>query len=164
MSRALNGLLRVYNVVEKVIIVTLLVVLMLVVPWACGIYSFELLRLLVLRMTTGEVVAPGVLSITERMSILREVFGGFLLILIGVELMKTIAMYLSSHEMHVEVVFTVAIIAIARHAIDLDLAHLDPMQLVGLAALLVALSLGYYFFKRAAAIASPPADRTPLGG
>jgi len=54
--------------------------------------------------------------------------------------------------------------AITRHAIDLDLAHLDPMQLVGLAALLVALSLGYYFFKRAAAIASPAADRTPLGG
>ena len=157
-------LLRVYNVVEKVIIVTLLVVLMLVVPWACGIYSFELLRLLVLRMTTGEVVAPGVLSITERMSILREVFGGSSLILIGVELMKTIAMYLSSHEMHVEVVFTVAIIAIARHAIDLTSPTLDPMQLVGLAALLVALSLGYYFFKRAAAIASPPADRTPLGG
>ena len=164
MTRALNGLLRVYNIVEKVIVVVLLLVLMLVVPWACGLYSFELLRLLVVRMTTGEVVGPGVLSITERMSILREVFGGFLLILIGVELMKTIAMYLSSHEMHVEVVFTVAIIAIARHAIDLDLAHLDPMQLVGLSALLIALSLGYYLFKKASAIATPMADRTPMGG
>src|SRR5262245_27528391 len=130
MPRALNGLLNVYNIVEKVIVITLLVVLMVVVLWACGLYSFELIRLLVLRLFHGEIVTSGVVSITERMAILREVFGSFLLVLIGVELMKTIAMYLSSHEMHIEVVFTVAIIAIARHAIDMDPTHLDPMQLV----------------------------------
>jgi uncharacterized membrane protein (DUF373 family) len=60
----------------------------------------------------------------------------------------------------------VAIIAIARHAIDLDLKHLDPMQLIGLGALLIALAAGYFFFRKATGIAmqqtpgeSPAADK-----
>ncbi len=41
------------------------------------------------------------------MPLLREVFTGFLMILIGLELMKTIVMYLDKHVVHVEVVLSV---------------------------------------------------------
>jgi uncharacterized membrane protein (DUF373 family) len=153
MNRALSGLIRVYSIVEKTIVVILLVVLMVVVLWASGVYCFELLRMLAARILGGErVTGEAVGDLFARVMLLRDVFSGFLLILIGIELMKTIAMYLLSHEMHVEVVFTVAIIGIARHAIDLDLEHLDPLQIIGLSALLIALSLGYYFFRKAGAL------------
>ena len=156
MSRALVALIRVYTFVERVIVVILLVVLMVVVLWASGIYSLDLMHILGQRIAGGERI-PGeaVTLASSRMIVLRDVFSGFMLILIGVELMKTIAMYLLSHEMHVEVVFTVAMIGIARHAIDLDLEHLEGLQLVGLGALLIALALGYYFFRKAGAL-NPP--------
>lgn len=161
MARDFTILNRIYSVVEKAIIITLLVTLMVVVLWASGAYAFELFRILAVRLFGGQVVSHAeVTSIFERISILHDVFGGFLLILIGVELMKTIAMYLSSHEMHVEVVFTVAIIAIARHAIDLNLAELDALQLIGLGALLLALAVGYYYFRKAASL--PLARSTDL--
>jgi uncharacterized membrane protein (DUF373 family) len=85
----------------------------------------------------------------HRMGLLREVFSGFLLLLIGIELMQTIVMYLRSHVLHVEVVLTVAIVAIARHTIDLDMEGATPLQLIGIGFLLLALSVGYYFFRRA---------------
>jgi uncharacterized membrane protein (DUF373 family) len=153
MSRALAALIRVYTFVERVIVVILLIVLMIVVLWASGIYSFDLMHMLGQRIMGGERISgEAVTVVSTRMIVLRDVFGGFMLILIGVELMKTVAMYLLSHEMHVEVVFTVAMIGIARHAIDLDLAHLEGLQLIGLSTLLVALALGYYLFRKAAAL------------
>ena len=78
----------------------------------------------------------------------RQVFGAFLLILIGVELMRTVVTYLERHELHVEVVFTVAMIAIARHAIDIDIENVEPVALVGMGALILALTLGYYLYRR----------------
>jgi hypothetical protein len=87
-------------------------------------------------------------SPARALQLLHEVFGSFLLILIGLELMKTVVMYLDRHELHVEVVFTVAMIAIARHAIDLNLAQTPPLLLVGMAALIEGLSLGYYIFQK----------------
>jgi len=89
------------------------------------------------------------------------VFGSFLLILIGLELMKTVVMYLERHELHVEVVFTVAMIAIARHAIDLNLTETSPLLLIGMAALIVGLSLGYYFFRKSSGIAPGSGSELP---
>jgi hypothetical protein len=79
------------------------------------------------------------LEFLKKFAMLRQVFGAFLLILIGVELMRTVVTYLEKHELHVEVVFTVAMIAIARHAIDVDIEHIDPLALLGMGALIVAL-------------------------
>ena len=84
----------------------------------------------------------------KEFAMLRQVFGAFLLILIGVELMRTVVIYLEEHELHVEVVFTVAMIAIARHAIDVDVAHADPMQLIGMGAVILALTAAYYLYRR----------------
>jgi uncharacterized membrane protein (DUF373 family) len=82
------------------------------------------------------------------MPLLHEVFTGFLMILIGLELMKTIMMYLDDHVVHVEVVLSVALIAIARHVIDLDLKAASPLSLIGTASIIFALAIGYYYFNR----------------
>ena len=56
----------------------------------------------------------------------------FLLVLIGVELLETVKMYLAKKTVHVEVVFTVAMIAIARKVIILDVKELFSLTLIGI--------------------------------
>jgi len=75
---------------------------------------------------------------------LLEIFGLFLLVLIGVELFETMEIYIKENVVHVEVVFTVALIAIARKVIILDLKKLGSPTLLGIGAIILALSLGYY--------------------
>ena len=79
---------------------------------------------------------------------LLEIFGLILLILIGVELVETIKAYFVEHVVHVEVVIEVALIAVARKVIILDVKTLEPMLLFAIAALVIALSAGYYLEKR----------------
>ncbi|MFC1856008.1 phosphate-starvation-inducible PsiE family protein [Thermodesulfobacteriota bacterium] len=75
---------------------------------------------------------------------LLDVFGMFLLVLIGVELLETVKMYLTQKKVHVEVVFTVALIAVARKVIILDIKKVPSLTLVGIGVIIVALSVGYY--------------------
>ncbi len=75
---------------------------------------------------------------------LLDIFGFFLLILIGVELLETIRAYLSEHVVHVEVVIEVALIAIARKVIILDLKETPANSLLGIAAIIIALAAAYY--------------------
>ena len=90
-----------------------------------------------------DIITPPVilLDINE----LLDIFGMFLLVLIGVELLETVKMYLTKKMMHVEVVFTVAMIAIARKVIILDIKEVSSLTLIGIGAIIVALSAGYYF-------------------
>ena len=78
---------------------------------------------------------------------LLEIFGFFLLILIGVELLETIKAYLSTNVIHVEVVLTVALIALARKVIILDLKSYSELTLVGIAALILSLAIAYGLLK-----------------
>jgi uncharacterized membrane protein (DUF373 family) len=80
---------------------------------------------------------------------LFEIFGFFLMILIGLELLESIRTYLDDNLLHVEVVFLVAMIAITRKVIILEVKDLEPLALVGIASIIVALALGYYFVKKA---------------
>jgi uncharacterized membrane protein (DUF373 family) len=79
---------------------------------------------------------------------LLEIFGMFLLVLIGIELLESIRMYLDHKLVHVEVVMTVAIIAIARKVIILDVKELDGLKLIGIGVIIIALAGGYIFIKR----------------
>src|SRR6056297_3543469 len=79
---------------------------------------------------------------------LFEIFGFFLLLLIGVELLETIKAYLSEGVVHSEIVLEVALIAIARKVITLDLKAYDSMTLIGIAALIVAIAIAYFLIRR----------------
>ena len=78
-----------------------------------------------------------------------EVFGFLLMVLIGLELLETIKSYLEDDIVHAEVVFLVAIVAVARKIVILDYKELSPQLLYGIAAVVLALSLGYFLVKRA---------------
>lgn len=89
-----------------------------------------------------DIVSPPVflLEIDE----LLDIFGMFLLVMIGIELLETVKIYLSEKTVHVEVVFMVAMIAIARKVIILDIKEVPGMTLIGISAIIVSLSTGYY--------------------
>ena len=86
---------------------------------------------------------------------LLELFSFFFLILIGIELLETIELYLKEDRVHVEVVLLVALIAVGRKIIVLDLKAYDPLTIVGLGTVVIALAGGYYLVKRGAA-GGPP--------
>jgi uncharacterized membrane protein (DUF373 family) len=75
---------------------------------------------------------------------LLSVFGAFLLVLIGIELLDTMRAYVEKHEVHVEVIMLVAIIAIARKIILFESSEMADLPLIGMALLLMALAAGYY--------------------
>jgi len=81
---------------------------------------------------------------------LFEVFGMFLIVLIAVELMASIYMYMVDKSVHVEMMLLIAITALARKVVVLDLEGKgDPaMYMIGMAALLATLIGGYYLMKR----------------
>jgi len=82
------------------------------------------------------------------MNKLLKIFSFFLIVLIGLELIEVIKVYLIDEQVHVEVIFLVAIIAVARKVIVLDVKELDPLTLLGVAAIILALSGGYYLLKQ----------------
>lgn len=79
---------------------------------------------------------------------LLELFGLFLLVLIGIELLHSVKTYIVRREFHLETVLTVAMIAVARKIIVLEPKELPEGSLLGIAALVVALALGYYVMRR----------------
>lgn len=79
---------------------------------------------------------------------LFDIFGLFLMVLIGLELMTSIKMYFDDNMIHAEIMFLVALTAVARKVVILDAKTIDPMTVFSIAALVIALSGGYYFIKK----------------
>jgi uncharacterized membrane protein (DUF373 family) len=121
---------------QKIIVVSLVAMMVLTV----FLTTIELAWMLILDITTEPMF---LLEIQE----LLDLFGLFLLVLIGLELIETLRTYLTDHEIHAEVVFTVALIAIGRKVIILDVKELPSLTLVGIAAIILAMSFGYFLLK-----------------
>lgn len=75
---------------------------------------------------------------------LLELFGFFLLVLIGIELLETIKNYYETGKIDLAVIFTVALIALSRKIIILEPEKYDPLTLVGMAVLILGLVAGYW--------------------
>jgi uncharacterized membrane protein (DUF373 family) len=96
---------------------------------------------------------------------LLDIFGLFMLVLIGIELLETIMKtYLTQGLPHYEVVLSVAIIAISRKVIILDVKETDSLSLLGIAGIIVALTLGYFLMKRSQATDASPMEKHEAGG
>lgn len=79
---------------------------------------------------------------------LLDIFGLFLLVLIGIELLDTIRAYLKEHIVHEEVILVAALIAVARKVIVLDVKKTDPIVIFGIAAIILAVAAAYWIVKR----------------
>jgi len=80
---------------------------------------------------------------------LLEIFSFFLLILIGVELLETLKAYLRKDVIHVRIVLEVALMAMARKVIILEPNSVPGSTLFGMAALISALAVAFYFERQA---------------
>ena len=80
---------------------------------------------------------------------LLQIFGYFLLVLIGVELIETLKAYVKKDAIHVRVVLEVALIAMARKVIIEEPNEVPSLTLFGIAALILALGIASYFERQA---------------
>ena len=124
---------------ERVINVALLAMLALVLLLATVDLGWIILK---------DILTPPIflLDVDE----LLELFGAFLLVMIGLELLDTVKIYITQKTIHVEVVLLVGIIAIARKVVILEPKGMDALTLIGIAAIIFSLTVGYYFVKLAA--------------
>lgn len=123
---------------EHFIVIALLCLMML----AVFVSTVELVIILYRQLMKPPVL---LLSIDEML----EVFGFFLMVLIGLELLETIKAYLDEDRVHAEVVFLVALVAVSRKVIILDYKEMTPELLLSMSAITLALSVGYFLVRRA---------------
>jgi uncharacterized membrane protein (DUF373 family) len=122
---------------EKIVVYILVSLMMVIILLA--VIAF------VIKLTQDVIQMPvSALNIEK----ILEIFGYVLLVLIGVELLDTIRAYLTEHVVHVEVVLEVALIALARKIIVLDLKQIDSGTMFGIAALVAALAAAFFLEKR----------------
>ncbi len=69
--------------------------------------------------------------------------------LIGVELLDTLKAYVKKDVIHVRVILEVALIAMARKVIIVEPSNLSGLTMIGIAALILALGVAFYFERQA---------------
>jgi len=121
---------------------TVVLILLAMMSFVVFLTTVELAVILIQEMIKPPVL---LLNIEEMLT----VFGFFLMVLIGIELMETVKIYIERRTVYVEVILMVAVIAIARKVIILDVKEMDTGSLLGIAAIILALAIGYLAIKRA---------------
>jgi uncharacterized membrane protein (DUF373 family) len=129
---------RALKLFQKGVILSLMTMMALII----ALSTVELGWIIVQDIITPPYVLPG---ITE----LLDIFGFFLLILIGIELLETIRAYLVEHVIHVEIVLEVALIAVARKVIILDIKDYPSLTILAIGVLILALSVALFLERRA---------------
>ena len=125
----------------------------------CGIFERIINNFLMILM--GIVVVMGVVELVYQLAIdihevsflneiekMPEVLSLFLWVLIALELLDSVRTYAREHHFHVETVISVAVIAVARKVIVLDLHSLESLTVLALAAIVIAVCGGYYMVRR----------------
>jgi uncharacterized membrane protein (DUF373 family) len=82
-------------------------------------------------------------SIAELQDAVQALFAGVLLVVLGLELMDTLRNYFIEHRLRVEFLISVALIAVARHVIQLDYEHASPWLVIAIAVLMFSLAASY---------------------
>jgi uncharacterized membrane protein (DUF373 family) len=80
---------------------------------------------------------------------MQQSFAGVLIVVLGLELLETLKTYSTEHHVRLEVILAVAIIAVARHVIQVDFEHTPGTVLLGFSAVILALTSGYFLVKKA---------------
>ena len=82
-------------------------------------------------------------NVAELQQAIQSLFAGVLLVVLGLELMETLRNYFIEHRLRVELLICVALIAVARHVIQLDYEHSDPWLVAAIGFLVLSLAASY---------------------
>jgi len=83
-------------------------------------------------------------------------FGAFMAVLIAIEIFVNITIYLRDDVIHIRIVMATALMAIARKVIILDMKEVSMHEMLGLAAVTLAMSIGYWLV-----VGNPFASKLP---
>ena len=72
----------------------------------------------------------------------------FFNVLLALEILETVKISSSAHDVKIRVILLVCLIAISRKVLMLDLGHPEPMVELALAALVIAFAFSYYLVTR----------------
>ncbi|TCS42520.1 phosphate-starvation-inducible PsiE family protein [Reinekea marinisedimentorum] len=75
---------------------------------------------------------------------LLSTFGAFMAVLIAIEIFVNITIYLRDEVIHVKIVLATALMAVSRKIIILDLDKVTDLEIIGLALVILSLSVGYW--------------------
>ena len=75
---------------------------------------------------------------------MQRAFGGVLVVVLGLELIETLKVYFHEHQVRVEIIMIVGLIAVGRHVIQVNYEHVEASKLIGMGALIVSLAFGYF--------------------
>ena len=78
-----------------------------------------------------------------------KVLSFIMLVVISLELFETMKFYLDRHIISADFIILVALTAVARKVIIMDYSLYEPLMVIGMGVIIIALSLGYYFIKKA---------------
>ena len=98
-----------------------------------------------LALLTSVETSSRLLITQEQMALILPVFFH---ILIDIELIDTFNVYIHEHSIKVQSILLIGLIAIGRKLLVLDLGHADGLSNIGLASIIIALSLGYYLVRK----------------
>ncbi|CAN7416391.1 phosphate-starvation-inducible PsiE family protein [Phenylobacterium sp. LjRoot164] len=156
--RKLRGL---WTASERVVHVSQAIVILaaqLLVVTSILVATWILYALFVERMTSS---LGSIDTLGEVQSAIEHVFAGVLLLMLGLELLKSLTTFFTGFQVQVEIIVVVAMIAVVRHVMLIDLGHTSWTTLIGAAALVLALAISYALVRvRGQSAASPP-PRTP---
>ncbi len=130
-------MLKIIKQVQKIIVYALLLMLLFVVAISTFEVGLHLVR---------QLFQPPYFMLDVNK--LLELFGLFMMVIIGLELLHSIKSYTINEQIPVEEVFMAAMIALARKVIVLDIKSADALLLAGLGVLIIALTTGYYLVKK----------------
>lgn len=82
-------------------------------------------------------------TVPQLQDAVQNLFAGILLVVLGIELMDTLRNYFLEHRLRVELLISVALIAVTRHVIQLDYEHSPPWLVASIALLVVSLAASY---------------------
>ncbi|EJA7358991.1 phosphate-starvation-inducible PsiE family protein [Vibrio alginolyticus] len=122
--------------------------LQIVIHWSVRVLSIVMLFVIVMGVIDvawtiyQKLITPPKLILT--ISDMLATFGAFMAVLIAIEIFINITIYLRENVIHVKIVMATALMAISRKVIIIDFETLSPMYLIGIAAVVLSMSLGYW--------------------
>ncbi|SFM83415.1 phosphate-starvation-inducible PsiE family protein [Methanolobus profundi] len=126
-------IIKYINIFQTLVIKAIIVMMALVILSA----TIEIAWIVLVDMVTPPYLLIGVEQILD-------VFGLFFLVIIGIELLETVKMIIVESSMNVDVIILVGVTAVVRKVMIIDIKNTDPLFLMGMGILIIALAATYY--------------------
>jgi uncharacterized membrane protein (DUF373 family) len=91
-------------------------------------------------------ISPGLTN--YKINSIVSTFGGFLAVLIAIEIFINITLYIRKDVIHIKLVIATALMAIARKVIIFDFKQITPIYIFGTASVILALGITYWLIEK----------------